>query len=275
MSIDTKKTLAQRLVIAMRSIDAVTKRGINDRQKYNYVKAADVANEVRKVLCDEGIAFTYGVDSTDRWEKATNGGGTLFFCEVRASFRFIDQDSGEALEVKGVGWGADSLDKAPYKAMTGALKYALRMNFLIPDEEDPEKSNELYESVDQRPHKPQVVTPMRQPPQRGDAYESDEPLFDENGDLIEAKASVENREQKQAAVADDSIPSVIPVKADERRVTEPMAKRFIAIAKANGKTWDQINAALKAIGIKDSKELPSSQYETFIEWAGGKNERRA
>lgn len=275
---DTKKTLAQRLVIAMRSIDAVTKSGFNERQKYNYVKAADVANEVRKVLCDEGIAFTYSADGTDRWEKATNGGGTLFFCEIKATFRFIDQDSGETLEVKGVGWGADSLDKAPYKAMTGALKYALRMNFLIPDEEDPEKGNELYESVDQRPSKPAFVqplraaTPIRQQQVNEDA-EPDGPLFDEHGNIVEAQSTVQHREQKQAAIADDTIPSTIP--ATGRRVTEPMAKRFIAIAKSNGKTWDQINAALKGIGVKDAKEIPSDQYEVFVTWAGGSNERRA
>lgn len=268
---DTKKTLAQRLVIAMRSIDAVTKRGTNDRQKYSYVKAADVANEVRKVLCDEGIAFTYGVDATDRWEKPTNGGGTLFFCEVRASFRFIDQDSGETLEVKGVGWGADSLDKAPYKAMTGALKYALRMNFLIPDEEDPEKSNDLEVAAQQRPAFVQrPATPIRQQPVNEDA-EPDGPLFDEDGNIVEAKSTVQHREQKQ--VADDSIPSTIPAQGPV--VSEAQAKRFIAIAVTGGKSWDQINAALKAIGIKDAKALPRNQYDNFIEWAGGKNERRA
>jgi ERF superfamily len=280
---DTKKTLAQRLVVAMRSIDAVTKRGTNDRQKYNYVKAADVANEVLRVLCDEGIAFTYGVDATDRWEKATNGGGTLFFCEVRASFRFIDQDSGETLEVKGVGWGADSLDKAPYKAMTGALKYALRMNFLIPDEEDPEKGNELYDTVVAElcavhvpaPGSRVLVEVPRLQPKRGDAYEPDGPMFDEHGDLIEAKSTIQHRQQQEAARADESIPSTILAKEGERRITEPMAKRFIAISKANGKTWDQINAALKGIGVKEAKEIPSDQYEVFVSWAGGSNERRA
>lgn len=269
---DTKKTLAQRLVVAMRSIDAVTKRGTNDRQKYSYVKAADVANEVRKVLCDEGIAFTYSADGTDRWEKATNGGGTLFFCEVKATFRFIDQDSGESLEVKGVGWGADSLDKAPYKAMTGALKYALRMNFLIPDEEDPEKTNDLEVAVQRPAFVQRAATPIRQQPVNEDA-EPDGPLFDEHGNIVEAASAVQHREQKQAAIADDTIPSTVP--ADGRRVTEPMAKRFIAIAKTNGKTWDQINAALKGIGVKDAKEIPSNQYEVFVTWAGGSNERRA
>ena len=276
---DTKKTLAQRLVSSMRSIDAITKSGFNERQKYNYVKAADVANEVRKVLCEQGIAFTYSIDDASHWEKPTNGGGILFFCEIRAAFRFIDQDSGETLDVKGLGWGADSLDKAPYKAMTGALKYALRMNFLIPDEEDPEKTNELY---DERGHMvergPAPVQSIRKPGQvqvqtgQGDAYEAD-PLFDENGDLIESKTTIQHREQKQAAKLDAAPPSAVPAQGPV--ISEAQAKRFLAIAKTGGKSWPEIDAALESIGVKKAVEIPRNQYDTFIEWAGGKNERRA
>lgn len=274
---DTKKTLAQRLVIAMRSIDAVTKSGFNERQKYNYVKAADVANEVRKVLCDEGIAFTYSADGTDRWEKPTNGGGTLFFCEVKATFRFIDQDSGETLEVKGVGWGADSLDKAPYKAMTGALKYALRMNFLIPDEEDPEKANELYESVDQRPSRPAFVqplraaTPIRQQPANEDA-EPDGPLFDENGNIVEAQSTVQHREQKQTSRQDK------PTKEDRRAkgwISEGQEKRFFFFVKQSGIESAEVKEYLKSLGVSDISQLPWKKYGEAVVWAGGPAEERA
>jgi hypothetical protein len=132
------KLIASKLSSALASITAIEKRGKNDKQDYSYVKAADVAQEVRRVLCEKGVAFTYDVVKSDRWEGQTRSGGVMYFCELIVKVTFTDSESGEQLSGCVIGWGADSLDKAPYKAMTGALKYALRMNFLIPDEADPE-----------------------------------------------------------------------------------------------------------------------------------------
>ena len=133
--------LAKKMVAATGAIDAVTKSGRNQKQGYNYVKAADVANEVRKVLVAQGIAFFYTVAEIERWEKTTNSGGSMFFCQVTVECTFVDAESGESFTTRATGWGSDTLDKAPFKAVTGALKYALRMTFLIPDEEDPEKEH--------------------------------------------------------------------------------------------------------------------------------------
>lgn len=121
-------------------------------------------------------------------------------------------------------------------------------------------------------------TPIRKvepAPARGDAYEPDGvPLFDpDSGEIIEHPAAVQNREQKQVAQEDDSVPSVIPAAGPV--VSEAQGKRFIAIATTGGKSWKQINAALAAIGVKEAKQIPRNQYDTFIEWAGGKNEKRA
>jgi hypothetical protein len=54
------------------------------------------------------------------------------------NYRFVDARSGEELTVRVPGEGADSGDKAPYKAMTGALKYALLQSFLLATGDDPE-----------------------------------------------------------------------------------------------------------------------------------------
>lgn len=149
--------LASKLVSAMKSIGVVEKRGTNTKQDYKFVKAADVANEVRTALANAGVAFTYDIEEERTWEKTTNNGGTLFYCGLRIRGDFHDTETGEILSGRSIGWGADSLDKAPYKAMTGALKYLLRMNFLIPDEDDPEVDNTHYEKDNaptQAPAKP-------------------------------------------------------------------------------------------------------------------------
>lgn len=130
--------LAAKMVMAMKAIDAVAKNGKNSFQNYKYVQAADVAHEVRKALVENGISFDYSVTDTDRWDRQNSKGNSESCVQVKVAVTFTDQDSGESRTVNSIGWGMDSLDKAPYKAMTGAVKYALRMNFLIPDDADQE-----------------------------------------------------------------------------------------------------------------------------------------
>lgn len=156
--------LASKLIAAMEQVGVVEKRGNNQKQGYRFVKATDVANEVRQALIQSKVAFTYDIESEERWEKATNAGGVLFFCGLRVRGDFTDSETGEVLSGRAIGWGADSLDKAPYKAMTGALKYLLRMNFLIPDEEDPETDNEHYDPKDDLKPVPSVAARQQSAP---------------------------------------------------------------------------------------------------------------
>jgi len=57
---------------------------------------------------------------------------------VVIAYTFSDVDSGEEIVAKVAGQGLDAGDKAPYKAMTGALKYALLQSFLLATGDDPE-----------------------------------------------------------------------------------------------------------------------------------------
>lgn len=153
------KNIGAKMALAMKQIDAVTKGGHNDRQNYNYVRAADVANEVRRALTKVGIVFSYEVLNERFWDAETKNGGIQFFCSIQVRGTFIDPESGETLTSVAMGWGADSQDKAPYKAMTGALKYLLRMTFLIPDEMDPENSqNEPEETASTSTPKAKRIT---------------------------------------------------------------------------------------------------------------------
>lgn len=165
---DTAK-IATKLVAATKLIDAVEKRGRNTQQNYGYVKATDVANEVRKALIEVGIAFTYSVINERYWESQTKSGTTQFFCSLLVDCTLTDAESGEFISFRCIGWGADSQEKAPYKAMTGALKYALRMNFLIPDESDPEEAvaQESVRQANPTPPSTQQQRPAPAPQQQG------------------------------------------------------------------------------------------------------------
>src|ERR1700738_467768 len=54
------------------------------------------------------------------------------------AYTFMDRDTAEEITVKVAGEGRDPGDKGPYKAMTGALKYALLQSFLLATGDDPE-----------------------------------------------------------------------------------------------------------------------------------------
>jgi hypothetical protein len=140
-------SIATKLNAALKQIDVVTKSGKNQAQNYNYVKATDVANAVRKVLADVGIAFKYDVVDYERWEQAREGKSPMQFCSIKVEGTFLDTETDQTVTSTALGWGSDAGDKAPYKAMTGALKYLLRHTFIIPDESDPDNDSDDKESA--------------------------------------------------------------------------------------------------------------------------------
>lgn len=141
MSDETKtvKNLVCKLASIVAEIDHVEKKGRNEFQKYNYVRAADLANAVRRKLSEHKVFLLSDVISRETVQIAAKDGGTWLFENIEVLYTFHDGDSGETLCFKMPGTGADKGDKAVYKAITGSLKYALRNAFLVPDEAaDPE-----------------------------------------------------------------------------------------------------------------------------------------
>ena len=134
------KTLIKKLAAIVAEIDHVEKKGRNEFHKYDYVKAADLANAVRVKLSKQGVFLLSDVIDM-RVERV----GDFMFTTIDVLYTFHDGETGEKLCFKMPGVGADKSDKGLYKAITGSLKYALRNAFLVPDEKsDPEGD----ESVD-------------------------------------------------------------------------------------------------------------------------------
>jgi hypothetical protein len=116
--------LRQKLAEVRRRIGYIQKRGFNERNNYSYVTAADLAGAVGDILAELGVVIVPSLESI-AYEAGRNGGGEVSrSAQVVMSYTFTDVDSGEAITAKVAGQGLDSGDKAPYKAMTGALKYA-------------------------------------------------------------------------------------------------------------------------------------------------------
>lgn len=240
--------LAGKMVAAMKDIDAVLKNGRNDFQKYNYVRAADVANEAREAMITHGIAFTYDVVDAIHWESTKEGKSTNYFCQLTVMVTFTDADSGEQMSGRVVGWGSDTLDKAPFKAMTGAVKYALRMNFLIPDENDPEDTV-IEQLRDSNRQQPQVIRASK-------------PVVNQDSEPNEFDQHMDQTAEKQ--YPEPRIRPVGPV------ISEAQAKRFFGIAMGSGKTKQQINNYLGGNGYERSDEMLKSEYEKHCDWAAAK-----
>ena len=163
---DAKLTLAQKLVKVYEEINHVEKRGKNSAQDYKYVKAGDLAHAVRNALLKLGIYAQVTFTEMRPWSFITSSGKNQNAFDIQCDIAFYDADDREAKPFysTGFGSGADFGDKGIFKAQTGALKYALRNAFLVPDETDPENdANEKPESSSQKAssQKRRVVQPLR------------------------------------------------------------------------------------------------------------------
>ncbi len=122
-----------------RRLAYVQKRGYNQRSNYNYVTAADIAGAVGDILAELGVVVIPRLESISHEPARTGRAEVEHVARVVMTYTFMDVDTAEEITVKVAGEGLDPGDKAPYKAMTGALKYALLQSFLLATGDDPEE----------------------------------------------------------------------------------------------------------------------------------------
>ena len=130
--------LRQKLGEVRRRIGYIQKRGYNERHNYNYVAAADIAGTVGDILAELGVVVIPRLESITYEPPAPGRLDSVRVARVIMAYTFTDVDSGDEITAKVAGEGLDVGDKASYKAMTGALKYALLQSFLLATGDDPE-----------------------------------------------------------------------------------------------------------------------------------------
>jgi hypothetical protein len=129
--------IRQKFAEVRRRIGYIQKRGRNDRFNYSYVTAADIAGAIGDLLAELGVVVIPRLEDIS-YESASGRDEANRMARVVMAYTFADVDSGEQIVAKVAGQGLDPGDKAPYKAMTGALKYALLQSFLLASGDDPE-----------------------------------------------------------------------------------------------------------------------------------------
>ena len=158
METETNKKIAAKLVKVMGECAHVMKRGTNDFHHYSYATSADVMEKVNSALVANKICALAKPELIGL-ENVTNAKGNMeHLATVKVGITLIDAESGERVEISGMGNGQDAGDKAVMKAETAAIKYAYMLSFAISTGDDPEADTSTDRFMAEQQ---QQVTPLR------------------------------------------------------------------------------------------------------------------
>ena len=136
------KNVHQRLADAM-SVVTYIQKDKKQGMQYSIVSHDVVTAKVRPALLNAGIVY-YPVAMS----HTQNGNRT----EVDLSVRFVNIDKpDDYIDVPGLGYGIDSQDKGPGKAISYAVKYALLKALGLETGDDPDNDQKTT-------HKPETIT---------------------------------------------------------------------------------------------------------------------
>lgn len=235
-----------RLAQASAEVGHIEKMGRNKEQAYDYVRAIDISAKAVKMLAKYHIAFTATTENVEFIESTTKSGNRKTICRVKMGYLFRDGLSDNHFTCTFFGEGHDSGDKAIYKAMTGALKYCLIQNLLIPTGDDPEE-----DSAD-------VKETARQAP-RGE------------------KAASNQQGSAEKAATGASAPASAEKKADPGVTPEVIASRAEEVSKLCAETDTPFDRISHHYGVKGIEDIVANQtmYEGALKILKIKAEKQA
>lgn len=141
--------IAKKLVNIMIECGHIAKNGLNSYHQYKYATAEDVLLKVNSALTKNKIASVVIPEIASMVDVTNLKGNTEHLVTVNVQIKLIDSESGECVDLFGIGSGQDAGDKAVMKAQTAAIKYAYMMSLCIATSDDPEADTKTDEnSVD-------------------------------------------------------------------------------------------------------------------------------
>lgn len=118
----------------------------NEFHRYSYLSDEKLLGHVRGSMSKNGLAIV-PMKVEHQKDSVQNRKGKPETLVTTTTTYLLSHTSGEWMQVQVLAMGQDSGDKGPYKAATGALKYALRQVFLIATGDDPEKERRDAEAA--------------------------------------------------------------------------------------------------------------------------------
>jgi hypothetical protein len=133
--------LYAKIAYVMGQVEHVPKNGFNKHFKYHFVREVDLTEHLRPLLSEMGLVIVPSATDNIRILEHADGDQNKRITLIFYNFKIVDADTGDS-EIMGVwGGGQDGQDKGPYKALTGADKYALMKLFMVPTGDDPEATD--------------------------------------------------------------------------------------------------------------------------------------
>jgi len=137
--------------------------------QYKYASGTDVIAPIRKKMDELSLLLIPSFTETthERGEMVADGGKVKiqFFTAARLNFRWLDVESGEALDVPWYGQGVDPAEKGVGKLLTYAERYFLLKFFHIAtDSDDPDRFQERLTQAGKRTRKGGLIPPQAPPP---------------------------------------------------------------------------------------------------------------
>ncbi len=135
------------------------KDGINRHQSYKYITEKQYKANFAKALKATGLIWkmeTIGYE----FVPAISDKMHMVICNFKG--QIIDPETGEREEYLFNGSGADTGDKALYKAVTGGHKFFLASNFNVAEDNDPESDADEVSKVSNIPIPPEKREEIKQ-----------------------------------------------------------------------------------------------------------------
>lgn len=138
--------IAKKLVNVMIECGHIAKNGLNSYHQYKYATAEDVLLKVNSALTKNKIASVVIPEIASMVDVINLKRNTEHLVTVNVQIKLIDSESGECVDLFGIGSGQDAGDKAVMKAQTAAIKYAYMMSLCIATGDDPEADTKTDEN---------------------------------------------------------------------------------------------------------------------------------
>lgn len=173
-----KAQLYGKILHVVSKMEAIEKSGYNNHQKYSYSTEEDLVNAIRALLIEKKLLIltsseTKEIVKLNKPDKNSSSGlKETLVTVVNTKHKLIDTETGEFEEVSSTGTGWDDTDKGSFKAITGAMKYFIGKNFMVPSKDDAENDGLPRENAAQQAppasprtfNKPAVAAPKAAAP---------------------------------------------------------------------------------------------------------------
>lgn len=153
------------IVAIMATRPSVAKNRRNEKQGYAFRGIDDFYEELQAVMAEHGVhAYPARIVDDTLMERKTEKGGTIIHVRQKTVVRFQHAEDASYVDVEVIGEAMDfGGDKASNKAMSAAMKYALRDTFLIPTGERTDTENDSPEAGPAEPAKSRPGRAQRPP----------------------------------------------------------------------------------------------------------------